>query len=146
MNEVQVRKALAEDATAISSIYNQHIDIGGSTFDRTYWTVNGVCQLIVKPAPDAWFIAEHAAIVGWSANHTARVLDTVTPAKLPFILPPNPPVAGSAVCCNHGSNNTASSLDCITRLRKSSVITNAASHSTSGMGMKSLAFREKSAT
>ena len=75
MNKVQVRKALAEDATAIPSIYNQHIDIGGSTFDRTYWTVNGVCQLIVKPAPDAWFIAEHAGqLVGWSAArpHSAR--------------------------------------------------------------------------
>ena len=68
MIEAQVRKAVAIDATAISDIYNHHIEIGGSTFDTQRWTACEVSKLIEKPLPDAWFVAtvDHQ-IRGWSA-------------------------------------------------------------------------------
>lgn len=75
MIEVKVRKAVVLDAAAISDIYNDHIKLGGSTFDTQLWKAFEVGKLIEKPIPAAWFVAEVGQqILGWSAArpHSVR--------------------------------------------------------------------------
>lgn len=63
-----IRAANAGDAPAIADIYNRHIDLGGSTFDRVHWTVEAVDALLRCPAPDGWYVAEaNSGLLGWAS-------------------------------------------------------------------------------
>jgi len=65
---VAVRVAKPSDAAAIAGIYNQHVALGGATFDILPWTEATVNRLLQRPPPDRWFVADSgASIEGWAS-------------------------------------------------------------------------------
>lgn len=65
---VHVRSAQSNDTLDIAGIYNQHIALGGSTFDTQPWTQELVSKLLGFGSPDAWFVAiESDRVIGWAS-------------------------------------------------------------------------------
>ena len=63
-----IRFAKREDASAIARIYNEHVDLGGSTFDNEHWQPFQVESLIDRQGPEVWLVAEiDGSVAGWAS-------------------------------------------------------------------------------
>lgn len=67
-NEIKYRKVESQDIESICAIYNSHIDLGGSTFEKDYWQASTLEKQIINNQDDFWFVAQLTdKIIGWSA-------------------------------------------------------------------------------
>jgi phosphinothricin acetyltransferase len=66
-SDVRVRAACNADAFDVARIYNQHVDVGGTTFDNVHWTTEKMHQLLEAGKPEGWYVAvQDDAVIGWA--------------------------------------------------------------------------------
>lgn len=67
-NRIKYRKVETQDIETICTIYNSHIELGGSTFETESWQAAILNQQILNNQDDHWFVAEDTnQIIGWCA-------------------------------------------------------------------------------
>jgi phosphinothricin acetyltransferase len=91
LSTIQVRSAQNTDTSDIARIYNQHIALGGSTFDTQPWTQEFVSEQLKFGPPDAWFVAiESNRTVGWASirRYSLRMGYRFTSETAIYLVPP----------------------------------------------------------
>ncbi len=75
IERVTIRYATVKDAAAIASVYNFHVDDGGSTFDNAHWSPERIAEQLPQELPNVWFVAEQGKDhLGWASvrRYSAR--------------------------------------------------------------------------